>query len=108
MGKREWAAGQQSAVPSSTILSYYTIFRHDWQGFYNNVYPVKLQALYQKPANCTKKNTKAAQESSYTALVSKEKRSMDEKTWGHVLVPGPCSLPENIYSIPGECEKKMN
>ena len=55
---------------------------------------------------CTKnrqivpKNTKAAQESSCTALVSKEKRSMDEKTWGHVLVPGPCSLPENIYSIP--------
>ena len=58
MGKREWAAGQQSAVPSSTILSYYTIFRHDWQGFYNNVYPVKLQALYQKPANCTKKTPK--------------------------------------------------
>ena len=53
-------------------------------------------------------DTKAAQESSCTALVSKEKRSMDEKTWGHVLVPGPCSLPENTYSIPGECGKKMN
>ena len=63
---------------------------------------------------CTKnrqivpKNTKAAQKDSCTALVSKEKRSMDEKLGGHVLVPGPCSLPENIYSIPGECEKKMN
>ena len=63
---------------------------------------------------CTKnrqivpKNTKAAQKDSCTALVSKEKRSMDEKTWGHVLVLGPCSLPENTYSIPGECEKKMN
>ena len=28
------------------------------------------------------------------------------KKLGVVLVPGPCSLPENIYSIPGECEKE--
>ena len=57
---------------------------------------------------CTKKNTKAVQEQPCTALVLKEKRSMDEKTWGHALVPGPCSLPENTYSIAGEYEKKMN
>ncbi len=63
---------------------------------------------------CTKirqdvpKNTRAVQENPCTALVSKEKRSMDEKTWGHVLVPGPCSLPENTYSITADCENKVN
>ena len=60
---------------------------------------------------CTKnrqivpKNTKAAQKDSCTALVSKEKRSMDEKLGVLFSGPGPCSLPENTYSIPAICVK---
>ena len=40
-----------------------------------------------------------------TASASKEKRSMDEKLGVLFSGPGPCSLPENTYSIPAICVK---
>jgi hypothetical protein len=43
-----------------------------------------------------------------TASASKEKRSMDEKLGVLFIRSGPCSLPENIYSIPRICVKVVN
>jgi hypothetical protein len=45
---------------------------------------------------------------SCTASASKEKRRMDEKLGVLFSGPGPCSLPENIYSIPRICVKVVN
>ena len=55
----------------------------------------------------TPKNAKAAPVFAGAALVSKEKRSMDEKTWGPCLRSGPCSLPEDTYSISVVCDKAV-
>jgi hypothetical protein len=53
---------------------------------------------------CPKKHRSGAG-LSCTASASKEKRSMDEKLGVLFSGPGPCSLPENTYSIPAICVK---